>query len=109
MNFKENVLFVLKQRGMTQVEASKRLDVTRQAFQHYLTGAITLRTLTSLADVLDTTPQTLLSEIPLSELDGPIPTRQKKVTAAAFVCPCCGAQLKVIIKGEKQKDEPEPQ
>lgn len=105
MNFKQNLLYVMKQRGLNGAEVARRLDISRQAFQCYLTGSISLRTLEALADVLDTTPATLLSEVPLSELEA-IPTRQH-ITAAILVCPSCGAELKLIAKGEPQKDKKE--
>lgn len=102
MNFKENLLYVLKKRGITQTDAAKRLDVTKQAFAYYTKGNISLDTLQKIADVLDTTPATLISEIPLSELES-IPTRQR-VTATALVCPCCGVELRLIAKGEPPKE-----
>lgn len=105
MNFKENLFYVMKQRGVTGAEVARRLDVSRQAFQYYLKGSVNLRTLGALADVLDTTPATLLSEVPLSELEA-IPTRQR-ITATALVCPCCGAELKILAKGEPPKEKKE--
>lgn len=105
LNFKENVLFVLKKRGLNQTVVSRRLGVTKQAFQYYLRGNISLETLDRIATAIDTTPAALLSEVPLSEMEA-IPTRQH-ITSTTLVCPSCGAELKLIAKGEPQKEKKE--
>ena len=100
INFKDNVLFVLKKRGMNQAQASRMLGISKQAFQYYLKGNVTLSTISNIADVLDTTPATLLSEVPLEHLEDSIPTRLHQ-SATTLTCPCCGAELKILAKGEK--------
>ncbi|MBR5414197.1 MAG: helix-turn-helix transcriptional regulator [Fibrobacter sp.] len=102
-NFRENVLYVLKARGLTQTEVAKRLDVTKQSIQHYLSGRITVPTLYALADALDTTPATLLSEVPLSMTGEAIPGRQK-ASATTLTCPCCGAELKLMARADLKRE-----
>lgn len=100
-NFRENFLYVLKKRGMSQVDVANKLGLTKQSIQHYLTGRINLPTLYKIADALNTTPAALLSEIPLSELEA-VPAANRQ-TITTLVCPSCGAELRLLAKAELKK------
>ncbi len=38
MNIKDNILYILKKRGMTQVELAEKMGVSKQQIQAYLRG-----------------------------------------------------------------------
>lgn len=97
MDIKENIKFILKQRGMTQKELAEKLGFTRGMIQYYFDGNLTLTSLQKIADALDTTIATVISEEPLSMLPGPVPNKSS-VSATTLVCPHCGKEIKIIAK-----------
>lgn len=97
MNIRENIKFVLKSRGLTQGELADRMGVSRRTVQYYTNGNITVETLIKMANALNTTVETLVSETPLELKDGPVPER-KNTTATYLTCPHCGAEISIVAK-----------
>ena len=97
MDIKENINFILQQRGMTQTDIAEKLDVTRQTISYYLHGNITLQNLQRIADALDTTVEAIVSEVPLSAKGETIP-KSGKTTVARLVCPHCGQEITIIAR-----------
>lgn len=97
MDIKENIRFVLEKRGMTQKDLADRLGVSKTAVGYYLHGNITIGNLQKIADALDTTVETLVSETPLAVKGGPIQDKGR-VTSATIVCPHCGETINLIAK-----------
>lgn len=98
MNIKDNIIYILKRRGMTQVELAEKMGVSKQQIQAYLRGKITLTSLQKIAVALDTTTETIVSEVPLSVRNEAIPSRTIPTTTT-LVCPHCGKEIVVIAKG----------
>ena len=98
MNIKDNILYILKKRGMTQVELAEKMGVSKQQIQAYLRGSSTVTSLQKVAIALDTTLETIVSEVPLSVRNEAIPSRAIPTTTT-LVCPHCGKEIIVIAKG----------
>ena len=97
MDFRGNIQFILRAKGMTQGDLAKRLGVTEQNVGYYLRGNITMGNLKKIAEALDTTVETLVSETPLAAKDGVIP-RSTNATVTRLVCPRCGEEITLIAK-----------
>lgn len=97
MDIKENIKFILKQRGMTQKELADKLGLSIRTVQYYFDGNLTLTSLQKIADALDTTISTVISEEPLAMIPGPVPNKSS-ITATTLVCPHCGKEIKIIAK-----------
>lgn len=97
MNIHENIKFVLKNRGMTQKDLADKLGVARRTAMYYLKGNITVETLEKIANALDTTVETLVSETPLHLKNDAIQQRVN-TTASKLVCPHCGAEMTIVAK-----------
>ena len=97
MDIKENVRYVLEKRGMTQTDLAKKLGVSKTAVGYYLRGNITIGNLQKIADALDTTIETLVSETPLYAKNEPIQNKGR-VTTATITCPHCGDTITLIAK-----------
>jgi transcriptional regulator with XRE-family HTH domain len=70
---------ILKSKGMTQTELAERIGISRVGLSKAINGNTTITTLRKIATAL---------EVPVSELiDEP--------KAGNFVCPNCGASLKL--------------
>ena len=95
MDIKENVRYVLEKRGMTQKALADKLGVSKTAVGYYLRGNITIGNLQKIADALDTTVETLVSETPLYAKKGPI-QEKGRVTSTTIVCPHCGETISII-------------
>ena len=101
MNIKENVKYILQQRGLTQVQLANRMGVTKQQIQSYINKNATIDSLLKMAVALDTTVETLVSETPLALKDVPIPSRDKEAgdfSVARIFCPHCGEEITIIAK-----------
>lgn len=101
MNIKENVKYILQQRGMTQVELANKMGVTKQQIQSYLNGNATIDSLNKMAIAMDTTVETLVSEAPLLWKDKLIPNRSDEpayAETAKLRCPHCGEEITVVLK-----------
>lgn len=97
MNIRENIKFVLKSRGLTQGELADKMGVSRRSIQYYTNGNITVETLVKIADALNTTVETLVSETPLEMKLGPIPEK-KNTTATRLTCPHCGGEIAIVAR-----------
>lgn len=97
MDIKENIVFVLHKRQMTQAELAKKMGVTLRNVQYYLKGNITLDTLQKMAIAMDTTVETLVSEQPLFLKNDPVPNRST-MTTTTLICPHCGQEFSLIAK-----------
>lgn len=97
MNLRENIKYILEKRGMTQVQLAAKMGVSKQQMQYYINGNTTLKSLQKIAIALDTTMETLVSEVPLNTRNEAIPTRHIP-TASRLVCPICGGEFDIIAK-----------
>lgn len=95
MDIKENIRFILEQRGMTQTGLAKKLGVSKTAVGYYLRGNITISNLQKIADALNTTVETIVSETPLYVKKGPI-QEKGRVTSTTLICPHCGEEITII-------------
>lgn len=98
MDLRENIKFILQKRGMTQVELAAKMGVSKQQLQYYINGNTTLKSLQKIAVALDTTMETLVSEVPLNTRNEAIPTRHIP-TSTRLVCPFCGKEMDLVAKG----------
>lgn len=71
---------LLKKRGLTQQELADKLGISRVGLNKAITGNTTINTLEKIADALN---------VPISELFA--------TSSQSFVCPECGAELKLQI------------
>lgn len=97
MDIKENVRYILEKRGMTQVDLARTLGVSKTAVGYYLRGNITIGNLQKIADALNTTVETIVSETPLYAKHEPI-QEKGRVTTATLTCPHCGREITIIAK-----------
>lgn len=97
MNLRENIKYILERRGMTQVQLAAKMGVSKQQMQYYINGNTTIKSLQKIAIALDTTMETLVSEVPLNTRNEAIPTRHIP-TASRLVCPICGGEFDIIAK-----------
>lgn len=96
ITIKENVLFILKAKGMTQLQLADKLGITKQAVQHLLNGNITLEKLNTVAIALNTAPAELIADPPLARRKSFVEKNQP--TTTNLVCPCCGKNLKITAQ-----------
>jgi len=97
MDIRENIKFILKTRGMTQGALAEKLGVSTRTVMYYLKGNITIETLQKMAEAMDTTVETLVSETPLHLKIQPIPNNSN-ITSTTMVCPHCGKEITLIAK-----------
>lgn len=97
MDIRENIRYILENRGMTQTDLAKTLGVSKTSVGYYLRGNITINNLQKIADALNTTVETIVSETPLSVKGGPIQDKGR-VTSTQLVCPHCGKDITLIAK-----------
>lgn len=97
MDIKENIRFILEKRGMTQKNLADKLGVSKTAVGYYLRGNITINNLQKIADALDTTVETIVSETPLYAKGGPIQDKGR-VTSTSLVCPHCGEPISIVAR-----------
>lgn len=95
-SIKENVVFILKSKGMTQLQLADRLGVSKQTIQHLLNGNITLERLFAIADALNTTPAELVANPPLAKRKSFV--EKGEPTHANISCPACGKILKLTLE-----------
>lgn len=98
MNIRENIKYILSKRGMTQVDLARKMGVSKQQIQSWISKNATIDSLQRMAVVLDTTVETLVSEVPLNIRNEAIPTRHIPTTTR-LVCPFCGKEMDLIAKG----------
>lgn len=97
MDIGENIKFILKVRKLNQTELAQILGVSKRTVQYYTTGNVSVDTLSKIAEALDTTVETLVSETPLYLKLDPIPTRTR-MTDTKLVCPHCGEEITIMAK-----------
>ena len=97
MDIRENIRYILENRGMTQTDLAKTLGVSKTSVGYYLRGNITINNLQKIADALNTTVETIVSETPLSVKGGPIQDKGR-VTSTQLTCPHCGKEITLIAK-----------
>lgn len=97
MDINGNIKYVLKKRGLTQTELADKMGVSKRTVQYYTNGNITIETLIKMAIALDTTVETLVSEVPLALKEEAVPTRTN-TTVTKLVCPHCGEEITVYAK-----------
>lgn len=90
---KENTVFILKAKGLTQGDLAEKLGVTRQNLHHLLNGNITLDRLAEIAEALNTLPSELISDPPLEKRKTFI--QKSEPTETTLTCPCCGKLIKI--------------
>lgn len=93
---KENVVFILKTKELTQQHLAEKLGVTRQNLHHLLNGNITLDRLAEIAEALGTLPSELISDPPLTMKKSFIQIAEP--TDTTLTCPCCGKILKITAR-----------
>lgn len=94
MNIKENVRFILDQKGMSQAELGRKMGLTKQDVYAFLNReGITLTTMKRFADALGVPVEMLVSETPLS-------IRYDIPTISEITCPCCGEKITIIAKAK---------
>lgn len=97
MNIRENIKYILSKRGMTQVDLARKMGVSKQQIQSWISKNATIDSLQRMAVVLDTTVETLVSETPLNLRAEPIPSRHIPTTTR-LVCPHCGKEMDIVAK-----------
>ena len=93
---KDNVVFILKARGITQGELAEKLGVSRQNMHHLLNGNITLDRLADIAEALHTLPSELISDPPLEKRKTFI--QKSEPTTSTITCPACGKVIKLTAE-----------
>lgn len=97
MDIRENIKYILKDRGMTQVELAEKMGVSKQQIQSYISRNATVDSLQRIAIALDTTLETIVSEVPLNLRNDPIPSRHIPTTTK-LICPHCGKEMDLVAK-----------
>lgn len=97
MDIRENIKYILKDRGMTQVELAEKMGVSKQQIQSYISRNATVDSLQRIAIALDTTLETIVSEVPLNLRNAPIPSRHIPTTTK-LICPHCGKEMDLVAK-----------
>lgn len=97
MDIAENIKFILKVRKLNQTKLAELMGVSKRTVQYYINGNITVDTLCKLADALDTTVETLVSETPLYLKLDPVP-QKTRMTDTKLVCPHCGEEITIMAK-----------
>ena len=93
ITIKENVVFILMAKGLTQEKLAEKLGITRQNLHYLLNGNITLDRLAEIAEALNTLPAELISNPPLTMKKSFIQISEP--TDTTLTCPCCGKILKI--------------
>lgn len=93
ITIKENVVFILKTKQLTQEKLAEKLGITRQNLHYLLNGNITLDRLAEIAEALGTLPAELISDPPLTMKKSFIQIAEP--TDTTLTCPCCGKVLKI--------------
>lgn len=96
ITIKENVVFILKTKGITQEKLAEKLGITRQNLHYLLNGNITLNRLAEIAEALNTVPAELISDPPLTRRKSFIQISEP--TSSTLTCPCCGNTLKITAE-----------
>lgn len=96
ITIKENVVFILKAKGLTQEKLAEKLGVTRQNLHYLLNGNVTLDRLAEIAEALGTVPAELVSDPPLSKKKTFVQVSEP--TKSTLTCPCCGKLIKLTAE-----------
>lgn len=96
IKIKENVVFILKTKNLTQGDLAERLGITRQSLHYLLSGNISLDKLADLAEALGTLPSELVSDPPLAMKKAFVQIAEP--TDTTLTCPCCGKTLKITAR-----------
>ena len=97
MDIKDNIKYILAKRGMNQNDLAQAIGVSRQSIHYYFNGNISLETLQKLAEALNTTVETIVSETPLKWKEDNIPSKSS-ATETRLICPHCGEEIEIFAK-----------
>ena len=93
MYLKENIEYILKEKGMTKLALAGKMGISNQLLNSYLKDSVTIKRLEKVAVALGTTMSDLLSDPPLSRKH--TFTQKNEATSTTLVCPHCGKELKL--------------
>lgn len=96
IKIKENVVYILKAKNLTQGELAERLGITRQNLHYLLNGNISIDKLADIAEALGTLPSELVSNPPLAMKKTFVQIAEP--TDTTLTCPCCGKTLKITAR-----------
>ena len=96
MYIKENIEYILKEKGMTKLALAEKMGISNQLLNSYLKDTVTVKRLERVASALGTTAADLLSDPPLARKH--TFTQKNDKTTAMLVCPHCGKELKITAE-----------
>ena len=96
MYIKENIDYILKQKGMTKMALAEQMGISNQLLNTYTKDSVSVKRLEKGALALGTTVADLLSDPPLSRKH--TFTQKNEKTTALLVCPHCGKELKLTAE-----------
>ncbi len=96
MYIKENIDYILKQKGMTKMALADQMGISNQLLNTYTKDSVSVKRLEKVALALGTTVADLLSDPPLSRKH--TFTQKNEKTTALLVCPHCGKELKLTAE-----------
>ncbi len=96
MYIKENIDYILKQKGMTKMALADQMGISNQLLNTYTKDSVSVKRLEKVALALGTTVAALLSDPPLSRKH--TFTQKNEKTTALLVCPHCGKELKLTAE-----------
>lgn len=96
MYIKENIDYILKQKGMTKMALAEQMGISNQLLNTYTKDSVSVKRLEKVALALGTTVADLLSDPPLSRKH--TFTQKNEKTTALLVCPHCGKELKLTAE-----------
>ena len=93
---KENIEYILKEKGMTKLALSQKMGISAQLLNSYTRDTVTVKRLEKVAQALGTNIADLLSDPPLSRRH--TFTQKNEATCTTLVCPHCGQELKITAE-----------
>lgn len=96
MYIKENIDYILKQKGMTKMALADQMGISNQLLNTYTKDSVSVKRLEKVSLALGTTVADLLSDPPLSRKH--TFTQKNEKTTALLVCPHCGKELKLTAE-----------
>lgn len=96
MYIKENIDYILKQKGMTKMALADLMGISNQLLNTYTKDSVSVKRLEKVALALGTTVADLLSDPPLSRKH--TFTQKNEKTNTLLVCPHCGKELKLTAE-----------
>lgn len=96
MYIKENIDYILKQKGMTKMALADQMGISNQLLNTYTKDSVSVKRLEKVALALGTTVADLLSDPPLSRKH--TFTQKNEKTTTLLVCPHCGKELKLTAE-----------